>query len=119
MSLELKWSHILEYTDKNVIDYTKDIAGIYRLSFKVPDKKIVFYVGQAEEIQTRLLQHRQDSESSECIKNMVMRNKCFFRFAYLKNQDDRDCSESYLYDYYAPRCNLKKPTSEPCVINLT
>ena len=119
MAFSINWSKIFPYNATNVIGNTRESAGIYRLSYRNAGGGLtVFYVGQAAEIQTRLLQHLDDSEVNDCIKRIISTTECHFRFAYVPNQEDRGCTERFLYDHYNPSCNHIAPPSDPCTVNL-
>jgi hypothetical protein len=116
MVIQVRWSAIILYTEQNVIDNVKEQAGVYRLSESKNEKKIVFYVGKSDQLQTRLLQHLSNEELNPCIKKKVKGS--YFRFGYLSEQN-LDCAERYLYDYYSkPECNIQEPKSKPCEINI-
>ena len=117
MAFYVNWSKTLPYSIKTIMGDTKNIGAIYNLSFKNTERKhTVFYVGQSNELQATLLDHLE--ENDPCIKKILNEKECYFRFAYLKNQGDRDCSERFLYDHYNPQCNHTIPAGEPCTINV-
>jgi len=119
MSFYVSWFKILPYSKKSVIDNIEDIGGIYKLLYKNANGMlIVFYVGQADELRTKLLLHLNKSENNLCVKTMLNTERCYFHVAYLKNQGDRNCAERFLYEHYLPDCNHVVPSGEPCPINL-
>jgi len=115
--LTLNWSDVLLYTQSNVNIHAPLSAGIYRLSCQRGDKRPVFYVGQAENLHERLRNHLSDAELNGCIVRCLRRHTCYFRFASVARQADRDCVERALYDHYNPECNEVAPPREPCDIN--
>ena len=117
--LRLVWSGIYLYTISNVNVHTPSSPGVYRLSYRSDDKRPVFYVGQAENLENRLRAHLSDEEPSVCIKRYFQDHTCYFRFAELAKQAERDCAERALYDNYKPECNLAAPLGEPCDINFS
>ena len=115
--VKLEWSAIHLYTPSNVKTYAPISAGVYRLSYKSDDKLTVFYVGQADNIDKRLRDHLSDEEPNDCIQRKLKNYTCYFRFARVTRQEDRDCAERALYDHYELECNTVAPPGEPCDIN--
>lgn len=86
------------------------IAGAYRLSYKHEDGNYyVFYVGQAQDIRERLLQHQGPSETNPGIKAYLSSKQCFFRYATIAEGYVRDAIEKQAYKYYQPECNETMP----------
>jgi len=80
----------------------------------------VFYVGQADDLRGRILQHIQDSEENTCIKTYFVSKPCFFRYAKATSPDVRDAAEKQMYKRYKPRCNERDPGGrEDIEVNLT
>jgi excinuclease UvrABC nuclease subunit len=117
--VKLEWSSVHEYTLSNVNTYAPASAGIYRLSYKGDDKLPIFYVGQADALEDRLRDHLSNEEPNDCIKRRIKNYICYFRFAHVTKQAERDCAERALYDHYEPECNKIAPPSEPCEINFS
>ena len=117
--VKLIWSNVFLYTVSNVNVHTPTSAGVYRLSCKRDDKRPVFYVGQAENLEERLRDHLSGVEPNIFIKHNLRDYTCYFRFAELPKRDERDCAERALYDHYKPECNFVTPPGEPCEINFT
>ena len=115
--MKLEWSSVHLYNTNNITGYAPISAGIYRLSCKRDDKLPIFYIGQADNLDSRLRDHLSDQESNKCIKRNLKDYTCYFRFAEVAKQADRDCAERALYDHYEPECNLITPPGEPCEIN--
>ena len=116
--VKLEWSAIHLYTPSNVKTYVPNSAGVYRLSYKSDDNLPVFYVGQADTLDGRLHYHLSDEEPNDCIRRRLKNRRCYFRFARVTRQEDRDCAERALYDHYKePECNKVAPPGEPCDIN--
>ena len=115
--LTLEWSNVLLYTGSNVSIHVPLSAGVYRLSCKKDDEFPVFYVGQAENLYERLRDHLSDKEPNACIVRCLQQYSCYFRYARVASQADRECTERALYDNYKPNCNEAAPLGEPCDIN--
>ncbi len=108
-------------TEQSVKKLLSGIGGVYRLSYKSSDGNYyVFYVGQAEDIKERLIQHLSANEMNECIKNYLKTEDCFFRYAKITRQSLRDATERKAYREYGPKCNYQEPSGELDVdVNLT
>ena len=117
--VKLVWSDLFLYTISNVNVHTPISAGVYRLSCQRDDKRPVFYVGQAETLDKRLRDHLSDEEPNVCIKRNLRDHTCYFRFAELAKQAERDYAERALYDHYKPECNLVALPGEPRDINFS
>lgn len=119
--MQLTWSGFYTpYSESNVNNYVPEKAGVYLLWVKLHNGKwTCFYVGQAENLKTRLLQHLSSSEKNDCIKTHVSTYTCGFEFALVGRQADRDGIEKFLYDYYKPECNnISPPDVESIEVNL-
>ena len=51
---------------------------------------------QSQDLRARLLQHLSPSESNSCVKTKVAQTRCYFRFAYVPLQVERDSEEQAL-----------------------
>lgn len=60
------WSGKLLYTEENVKKYAPVVAGVYLL-----EDSGVFYVGQSDSLERRLLEHLGSSEQNSCIKRHI------------------------------------------------
>ena len=121
MGFTVSWSKLHPYTKENVDSEVDDDekGGIYRLSFEKNSEEnpTIFYVGRGKPLKKRLLDHFLDDEENECIKK-ELKNKCYFRFAYVSGPKSRACAERFMYDKWEPKCNKNVPDSDPCEINL-
>lgn len=115
--LKLNWSSVLEYTESNVLEYAPKEGGVYRLSYKSGDELPMFYVGQASDLEERLLKHLSATEPNACIKRHIRDYTCYFRYAEIASLADRDGAERALYDKYAHPCNDVEPPGPPADIN--
>ena len=105
--LILEWSQYVEYTFDNVQKYAPNDAGVYKIGFVQNDGKLrVCYVGQAQDIDTRLKQHLNlDNEQNECLRERLKKYKSEFSFAKVATQENRNGVERALYYHYTPTCN--------------
>ncbi len=100
------WSSRYEYTETNVKKYAPTSGGVYRLIYKENDNSyIVFYVGQSDSLERRLLEHLASSETNECIKKHLKDYYCYFRYLEVATQADRDKIEGQQISEYTPSCN--------------
>ncbi len=107
---QLEWSKFLDYTESNVKNKVPEKGGVYLIY-----KRSCFYVGQADNLMTRLLDHLSDKEENECIKNHVHNHICKFVYALVVQLANRDGIGKYLIDYFKTRseCNRNSPNVEP------
>ncbi len=117
--LHLDWANYRPYTHENVHSHAPTSAGVYKLAYPNADNLIVFYIGQADNLDTRLKEHLSDSEQNQCIKQKLARGDCQFTYAVVPNKNDRDGAERALYDYFKPVCNLIVPPGPAISINPT
>ena len=115
--LILEWSGTYTYTIYNVEIFAPRFAGVYKLSSLVVNRRQLFYVGQAENLRRGLLSHLSDMEPNACVRSNLWYYTCYFQFALVASQSDRDCAERALYDHFKPPCNIVPPQGEPCEIN--
>ena len=115
--LTLEWSDIHAFTISNVDIFAPRSAGVYKLFSLIVNRRQLFYVGQAENLNKGLWGHLSDMEPNACVRSNFWYYTCYFQFAIVASQLDRDCAERALYDYYKPPCNTMPPRGEPCDIN--
>ncbi len=117
----LTWTKLTKLNEPLIKDLEDEIPGVYRLSYKATDGNYyIFYVGQADNIKQRLLQHISSYETSECIKDYFRTKECFFRYAKITKDYVRDATERKVYGEYGPKCNYQEPQGRSDInINLT
>jgi len=117
--LTLKWSDLLNFTEDDVIKNVLEKGGVYRLSHLNQEKEyIVFYVGKADNLKKRLLEHLSTKELNPCIKDKVTKGNNKYRFAYISNEEDRKNAEYTLYhEYNKPECNQNEPEGKKVEMN--
>lgn len=118
--MELKWSSFhASYTRGEVREYVPTGAGVYLLWVKLKNEKWKsIYVGQATNLEERLLSHLSNSEENSCIKNNILNYIVGFEYAEVAEQYQRDGIEKFLYDTYGCECNSQDPGGTPIAINL-
>ena len=113
MSVESWSSFHNPYNETEVKKYAPTSGGVYTLwvNFKSGNWKC-YYVGKADNLEQRLLDHHGDSEPNECIKanNGYKRG---FSWIPITTQEERSGAEKYLYDKLHPECNQKDPGGSP------
>ena len=113
----LTWSRLIKITPLTSL-LLPSFAGVYRLSYKDSDGTIyVFYVGQADSIQLRIIQHLSVDEENICIKRVLSNYTCYLRYARVNDSRVRSGAELALYRHYLPSCNLIEPTGSLMQIN--
>jgi excinuclease UvrABC nuclease subunit len=104
--LLVEWSFWLDYTHDNVQRYAPMSAGVYVLATKLKNGNVlIFYVGQAEDLDKRLKEHLSENEPNKCVRDEVKNYLCAFRYAKVSSQADRDRAERALYNRFTPKCN--------------
>jgi excinuclease UvrABC nuclease subunit len=117
--MQITWSGFHSLNDNNVKQNVPSQAGVYLLWVQLKNEKWrCHYVGQAENLQERLLAHCSQDEQNDCINNNVQNYTSGYEFAKVSKQVDRDAIEKYLYDYYKPQCNKQDPGGRPMEVNL-
>jgi len=101
-TFQMKWSTCYPYTLNNVRIYAPTSRGIYRLLIK----NRIFYIGQSENLQNRLLEHRQAREGNRRLKKYLQNYSCFFRFTELDTASDLSQTERDQILKYKPFCNV-------------
>ena len=116
---KIVWSSFFTpYTETSVKTNVPQGKGVYLLWVKYSTGRWeCFYVGQADDLQKRLLDHLSDQEENKCIKENV-KYTCGFYYANVSLQSDRDGIEKALYDYYETPCNQNDPGGTPIHLNV-
>ena len=108
---KLEWTKL---TSVDEVSGLKDsISGVYRLSYLHDNGNYyVFYVGQSEDIKSRLLKHMGNDELNARLKVFLKSQKCFFRYAKITQEYVRSAVERQAYKYYQPECNQVEPSGK-------
>ena len=119
MELELQWSSFhTPYTEAEVRKFVPIFSGVYLLWVKYKSGKWeCFYVGRAQNLEQRLLDHLGDDEPDKCIKNNVQ-YRCGFYWAEVSTEPNRIGVEKALFDYYRTECNDVDPGGTPIHVNV-
>lgn len=117
--MQLKWSDLNGFNENNVRNLVLIEGGVYRIYIKMTDGKYkVIYVGSAENLQKRLLEHLSTTEQNSKLKNMIERYITAFRFTYLSSESDRKNIEYTLFHHFKPECNENEPEGTYIDINI-
>lgn len=93
-------------------------GGVYALwLYYTTGKCRCFYVGKADNLESRLLAHLRPDEQNECIKGKV-KYLCGFNWMGITTETERSGAEKYLYDTMKPGCNLSDPGGRPLQVPL-
>ena len=104
------------YNEAEVKKHVPAKAGVYTIWVNYKSGKwACFYVGKADNIQSRLLDHRGDNEPNPCIKENV-KYKCGFSWIEITTESERSGAEKYLYDTLKPECDKTDPGGTPLKI---
>lgn len=105
----LEWSPLLTLTAANVARVPRQ-GGIYRLSHHDGSRYLVHYVGRAGDLHARLVAHLPQNESNPCNQDKRRYYACFFRYALVDDERDRQDIEWWLYrHFHAPPCHERAP----------
>lgn len=106
------------YSEAEVKRVASTSAGAYSLWVRYESGRWkCFYVGKADNIESRLLDHLRDDEPNDCIKENV-KYKCGFSWIDITSEAERSGAEKYLYDTLRPECNQSDPGGTPLEIPL-
>jgi hypothetical protein len=106
------------YSEAEVRKYAPTSAGVYLLWVNYKSGKWgCFYVGRADNIKTRLLNHGKPEEPNKCVKE-DLRYKCGFMWIDITTEEERSGAEKYLYDTLKPECNQNDPGGKALKIPL-
>ena len=111
MQKKLEWYKIEPYNKEKVNNVTND-AGVYIISARQTDGSYVArYIGQANDLHSRLLEHLQDDEQNEKLKQYIQKINLKVSYAKVRYKEQRDAIELYLFNFLNPKCNINKPPS--------
>lgn len=117
--MQVKWSTFKHLTEDNIRTYAPTSAGVYLLWVQLESEKWrCYYVGQAQDLEDRLLAHISDNERNDCIKDHVSKHINGYEYASVAKQTDRDGVEKFLYDHFKRECNKIDPGGTPIEVNL-
>lgn len=92
-------------TRKNVRNDVPSTPGLYLLLFETSTGYEVFYVGQANNLKRRILEHLCPREQNSCIRKYLRESDCYYHFIELRSRVFLSTFECELIRTYCPRCN--------------
>jgi excinuclease UvrABC nuclease subunit len=117
-TVTLAWQRYLPLNLANVRAYAPMKAGVYKIALNlVSGKKRVVYVGQADDLDSRLKDHLSEWESNLELYSLVRQYQCSFALALVPLQDDRDAAERALYLNFRPPCNDQEPSGPAYLVS--
>jgi len=118
MSIGTWSSFFTPYNEAEVRRVVPTGGGVYALRVKNKSGKWdCFYVGKADNLESRLLGHLRNEEPNDCIKGNV-KSPCGFHWLNITTESERSGAEKYLYDTIKPDCSRKDPGGKPLTIPL-
>lgn len=106
------------YNEAEIRKYVPTSAGVYLLwVYYKSGRWGSYYVGKAENLEDRLLDHLSNDEPNSCIKenNKYRRG---FMWIEITTEAERSGVEKFLYDSLKPECNQADPGGNPLKISL-
>jgi len=104
------WSQRFSLTETGVRSYAPRNAGVYCLWVHLTNGDWrLFYVGKADDLSARLVQHMGASEPNTGIRKHCAEHVCAFSYAAVSHAGDRDVLEKAVYDHHHPECNRCAP----------
>lgn len=117
--MTVTWHFHTPYDEATVNRFAPTTGGVYLLWVQLQSEKWrCFYVGKAENLEERLLDHLSENEPNKCISDMVENYSCGFEYAQITSASDRSGVEKFLYNHYSPKCNKNDPGGTPTPVNL-
>jgi len=113
----LNWSE-LQLLESSIINSVPSVSGVYRLSYKSADGPYyVFYVGQADNLKERLMQHLNGTNTNSCVATYIKNLKCYFVYTAISETNLKKDTERTIYDHFKPKCNIQLPEGNRIDIN--
>ena len=108
--IHLKWSAFIGY-EKWDSEKVPESKGIYEyfVRLKKGGRRII-YVGEADDLRDRSVQHLAKSEKNKCLKGNLDKFSWDFRYALVSLKADRQDAELALYNKHKPECNTIQPS---------
>lgn len=114
-----EWSFFCTPYDRRQVKwFVPSSPGVYLIWIRLGSGRWeCYYVGKAESLEARLLDHLSDSEPSACLRELQAYT-CGIYWMEIPASEDRDGVEKFLYDVLTPACNLKDPGGAGLKISL-
>jgi excinuclease UvrABC nuclease subunit len=116
--MNLEWHGKFTFIEEKASSLVDTTGGNYMISVKLKNGNYrSIYVGKAENLQKRLLEHLSDKEKNKCLRDHVKDHTVVFRFCYVNSEENRSNVEHTLYHKYPHECNEKEPEGK--IIEIT
>lgn len=104
---DLNWSNDIKYISSNS-NQIPESGGIYKVLRNDGEtgKLTRVYVGKASNLKSQYLKHLSDPEENECLKNNVQNKECYFKYALLAGEQNRQEAENHLLETGKYECNV-------------
>ena len=91
----LNWSDDIKYLSSNAVKIPES-GGLYKVLRNDGEngKLTRVYLGKAENLRSQFNYHLSDSEENECLKRNVHNKECYFKYALLSGEDNRQNAAS-------------------------
>jgi len=105
---QIIWSNDIRYIELNSAIIPTS-GGIYKIlkNDRVNRRYTRVYVGKAENLQSRYNNHLSEYEENFCIRRNLKNEICYFRYALLSREEDRQNLEKQLLKEGTYQCNLQ------------
>lgn len=106
----INWNGVLSYKEENTYKIPEK-AGVYEILEynENTNKYIRRYVGSADNLHRRSIQHLSSEEENGNIRNGVRKYICGFDYALIENEYNYLDAEQGLYDKHVYSWNQKRP----------
>ena len=116
--MQIEWYGRYTYSESEVKKLVMKKGGNYIILVKLKNGNYrPIYVGKAECLEERLLDHLSSDEPNECLLKHVKEHILVMQYCYIANEEDRKNIEHTLYQNYTPECNEKEPDGKKITIN--
>lgn len=104
----LDWSSDVRYLGSNSY-LIPESGGIYKVLRNDGEKGKLsrVYVGKADNLRSQYNRHLSDQEENSCLKSNIQTKECYFRYALLAGEDNRQNAENHLLETGKYECNIQ------------
>ena len=100
------WSAKIALTEADVESRVPHRGGVYRLMCQVENRWVVFYVGQSQDIETRLIEHLHAVNTDAGLQRCLGEHACQFRYTLAVSPWERETIESGEIAKWNPHYNV-------------
>lgn len=104
----LSWGEDVRYLPSNsqIIPESGGIYKVLRNDGEVGKLSRV-YIGKTNSLRSRFLFHISSEEVNTCLKNNIQGKECYFRYALLTGEENRQNAENHLLSLGKYECNTQ------------